>query len=997
MSDNRAVLRLLLVPVLPLLGGVVAWLGGWYLIPERRSAIFPERWWGHVAGLMGLGGLLAGAMVLGVSPDAWSLGLALTATGLLVGHYPLRRAAYEEDWGVVRYVVTTARRAGAFFGFWMLVAITPQLIVNNPHHRWLAASTLAALMLAWARYRHEIVLYLVNATPLGRPPEAFSRVLAQTNMAAPVRVYRAGVPGGLWATSFSLPGPGGHVVVFGDSLIKALDADALTAIFAHEIAGLEQWTRRRMACVEAAQMGLVVAAVGAGIGLLQILSAESARLAAAAWGFAVLLALTLWTIARRGDEKATDLRAVTLRGDASALIRALCLVHAVRRIPRRLSALHEEMSAEPSLARRLQAIREAANIAPATLSAPVVLSSPDLERVVILGGGRAQWLDGVSARAPRDPVAVLSSADSIRSLTYRELTDLRLETGLRGAVWLVATHRSGRSWRVAIRPEDVDAAQAALDVIDERLAPHETFTRRRAALLVLWAAAAAGIAWAQVGVSPVIILAAIVIARPRRSPTWMLALLMLVWGLQDAAAPKIAAPPLVRTLSVAIMAIGGLAFAFGPAARRRAELRPSGREAAVVAAALIAPAGLLILDIFWVARSAAASIPYWRLDAVALSLLAGAAVLSLAPGRSWSHWIVAATSGALAVATLRWGGAVLAAWAPLASGTPVTLLDVPAPTAQVVALDPSARRLALSPSAKQFAVQVGRSRSGLPYRFVLGRFTGEQQVTSAYDVTFLDDSMALLLGPTASGLELRLVAVDLSDVLPPPVWSIALPPVYLPRVSVDAVGGIWTIVGWQPEDADAISVTGRLGEDMPEVKRWSIPGADTNASFFYLPQTKTAFLVTPTTLAYGAALLSRLSGVPERRWELRKLDGAKGTTLAVTAATLACLDPLPRDTTLLCLAQHAAHTVVWSVDGRSGALSEVGALPSFRWALSSATHLRFVSGDGTVLQTARGGRRGTRFTPTEPGDIVEVSNAENHIAMLRRSGKDVRLSLYESR
>ena len=996
MHDNRAVLRLLLVPVLPLLGGVVAWLGGWYLASERRSTMFPERWWAHVAGLMGLGGLLAGAMVLGVSTDMWSIGLALTATALLVGHYPLRRAAYDEDWGIVRYVVTTARRAGAFFGFWILVAITPQLIVIASGHRWLSASTLAALMLVGVRYRHALVLYLVSATPLESPPEGFGRVLAQTDMAVPVRVYRAGVPGGLWPTSFSLPGRGGHVVVLGDSLIKTLDPDALTAIFAHEVARLERWTPDRLAQVEAAQMGVAALSVGLGIDALHLLSAEGARLAAAAWGVAVLLALALWTLARRGDEKATDLRALALRGDAPALMRALCLVHAVRRIPRRLSAFHEEMSTAPSLARRLQAIREAANIAPATLSAPVVLSSPDLGRVVILGGGRAQWLEGVSARAPRDPLAVLSSADSIRSLPYRELTDLRVVTGLRGAVWLVATHRSGRSWRVAIRPEDVDAAQAALDVIDERLAPEQTFTRRRAGLLVLWAAAAAGIAWARVGVSPVIILAALVIARPRRSPAWIVALLMLVWSLQDGAAP--AAPPLVRAVSAAIMGIGGLAFVFGPVARRRAELRPSAREAALVASALIATAGLVIVDVLWVARSAAALIPPWRLDAIALSLLAGAAVLMLAPGRSWRHCSVAAASGLLGVATLRWGAIALAAWTPLASGTPVAFLDVPASAAQQIELDASARRLALSPSAKQFAIQVGRSRAGLPYRFVLGRFTGEQQLASAYDVTFLDDSTALLLGPTASGLELRLLSVDLTDALPPPVWSIALPPVYMPRLSVDAASGIWTIVGWQPEDADAVSLTGRLGTaDMPEVKRWSIPGADTNASFFYLPETKTAFLVTPTKLAYGAALLSRLAGVPDKRWELRKLDGTRATKAALTAATLACLDPLPRDTTLLCLAQQATHTVVWSVDGRTGQLSEVGAVPPFRWAVSSPTHLRFVIGDGTVLQTTRGGRGGTRFRPTEPGDIVEVSNAENHLAMLRRAGKDVRLSLYESR
>jgi len=341
-----------------------------------------------------------------------------------------------------------------------------------------------------------------------------------------------------------------------------------------------------------------------------------------------------------------------------------------------------------------------------------------------------------------------------------------------------------------------------------------------------------------------------------------------------------------------------------------------------------------------------------------------------------------------------------AVWSPLAAGTPLALLDVPAPPAQVIALDPSARRLTLSPSARQFAVQVGRARSGLPYRFIVGRLDGDQQPTSAFDVTFVDDRLLLLLGPTATGLGLRasaLVPDPTGELLPQAYWSVALPPVYMPRVSTDAATGAWTVVGWHPDDADAISVAGRLGDSMPEVKRWSIPGADANATFFYLPATRTAFLVTTTKLPYRAAVLSRVAGVPERRWELRKLDGTNGATLAVTAASLTCLDPLPHDTTLLCLARHAAHTVIWSVDGRSGALREMGAVPPYKWAALSAARLRFVMPDGAVLEIPRGARQGTRFTPRAAGDIVEISSTDRHLAMLLRSANEVRLSLYESR
>jgi hypothetical protein len=297
-------------------------------------------------------------------------------------------------------------------------------------------------------------------------------------------------------------------------------------------------------------------------------------------------------------------------------------------------------------------------------------------------------------------------------------------------------------------------------------------------------------------------------------------------------------------------------------------------------------------------------------------------------------------------------------------------------------------------------VQVGRTRSGLPYRFVVGGFEGEPQITSAYDVTFVDDRLVLLLGPTATGPGLRtwaLVPDPTGELLPQAFWSVGLPAVYMPRVSIDPVSGAWTVVGWHPEDADAISVAGRIGDSMPEVKRWAIPGADASPAFFYLPATKTAFLVTTTRLPYRAALLSRMAGVAERRWELRKLDGTNGATLALTAASLTCLDPLPRDTTLVCLARHAAHTVIWSVDGRSGELREMGRVGPFRWAGLSAAHLRFVMADGTALQVPRGLRQGTRFTPRVFGEIVEISSTDAHLAMLQRAGTEVRLSLYAIR
>jgi len=935
-------------------------------------------------------------MLVGVSPSMWAWVFAMVGTALLFAYYPVCRAAYGDDRGPVRHITATVRWAGALFGFWVLVAIAPQAIIAARGYEWLVAATLAMVMLAWLKFRQEITLRLYGAIPLASVPDGFVEVMARSGTATTMTAYRAGLHGNLWATPLSVPSERGHAIVFGDALIQALDPHALTAMFAHEVARLEHWAHRHIASVEALKIGVAVVAVGTGLGL-HYLPADIARLSAAVWGVSVLLVLALWTIARDGDQRDTDLRAVTLCGDASALIRALTVMYDLRRSPRRLSAFYEELSTQPSLARRLQGIRAAASIAPATLAAPLVISSPDLRQAVILDAARAQWVNGVSAHVPREPEALLMSADSIRSLAYRELTELQLVTGVRGGTWLKATHRSGRSWRVAIRQEDLDATQAALDVVDGRLAEFRTVTRRRAGLLALFAAAAAISVWAEVGISPVMILAGIVILRPRTSPSWLVALLIGLWAAQEGLAPTSTVPPFMRPLCAGVMAIGAMAFVFGPAARRRAVLRPTFHEAAVLAIALCAAAGLLVADILWIARSAAASIPHWRVDAVALSLMAGAGVLALSPGRSQGRWIAAASTGAVGIATFLWGMLALAAWSPLAFGTAVTVRDVPAPPAHVVALDPSARRLAVSLSGTHFAVQVGRARSGMPYRFLVGPFSGEPQPMSAYDVSFVGDTLALVLGPTTTGLALQGVPIEASIAVAELAWSVALPAVYMPRLSVDAVTGAWTVVGWHPEDADAISIGGRLGDSRPEAKRWPVPGADSSPAFFYLPETRTAFLVTRTTLSSLPALLSRLAGVPERRWQIRKLDGTADITLATTAATLLCLDPMPHDDTLFCLARHSAHTVLWSIASRTGRITEAGTVAPFQMAALSSSDLCLALENRVVLQIPRGRREGRRFVVSEPGDIFEMRTTGRHLAMLLRSANEVRVSLSETR
>ena len=91
-------------------------------------------------------------------------------------------------------------------------------------------------------------------------------------------------------------------------------------------------------------------------------------------------------------------------------------------------------------------------------------------------------------------------------------------------------------------------------------------------------------------------------------------------------------------------------------------------------------------------------------------------------------------------------------------------------------------------------------------------------------------------------------------------------------------------------------------------------------------------------------------------------------------------------------------TVIWSVDGRSGKITELGTIGAFRLARLKPGHVRLVMVDGTILHVPRGGRQTTRLAPAaEAGDIIGLDSTEDHVAMLVRGRTEVRLSLHETR
>ena len=134
----------------------------------------------------------------------------------------------------------------------------------------------------------------------------------------------------------------------------------MTAIFAHEVAHLEHFHGATLKKF----FWIGVAFITAAVTIAPLLRTYAPQYAWLIWGWP-LVAVSYTVIlmqSRQKHETQSDLRAVALTGDPDALVRGLTKLHALARMPRRLDPNVEVTASHPSLARRIQAIRAAANI-----------------------------------------------------------------------------------------------------------------------------------------------------------------------------------------------------------------------------------------------------------------------------------------------------------------------------------------------------------------------------------------------------------------------------------------------------------------------------------------------------------------------------------------------------------------------------------------------------------------------------------------------------------
>jgi len=792
-----------------------------------------------------LGGAVALALLC-ADHVLWALPLLWIA--LLLSGHRLRRALFGERLGTFAYLRYAIFSAIGTLGVWLLAAATPALVTTiavgwapNDHTQAtriavVAAIVLAAIVALWQREYTRVFVALHRGTPFrsSARPELLARLEAVLDRAAPAlerrpEIYRFGAPGAYVMNALAIPSRRQPAIALGDTLLATLTDDEIVAVFAHEAAHHEQFNTKRWR--RARWRALLVIVLIAVVPVMLVAKLPAAALAAS-WCMPVIILSTLGKAAsrRRRAETESDVRAIALGGTAQALIGALTKLHVYSRVPRRWPHAIERAASHPSLARRIQALREATStiepLEPQVATPLTAFRSRNPGEVVAFDRERGYWFEGVPAGASLDLHALRDAASSYRAIAYADLTELHV-TVADGDRMIEATDRDGRSWRVPIAPNEVAAIQAVLDRVDVKLGRRRLAVAPAGASLVRWLALALLVmlsAGGELGLAFVPIL--IVLVRPTISAaiaaTAALTIAHLLVALRLVAwADPLRQISLLLALSVAVVLIV-------QTVRRvrsdtmRGNLRRLTREAWMIAALFASIAVLMTgsLWTFFAGRPASLLSHPLAISAASALFAAGGALLTI-PNRWWR------LGGALTSLSALAGGTILSGDGWLVNRMPPLAWTSPRLTATgAVRIAGGGLTLVASPHGDAFAVsQYQPARRGQPggARYVIGRFadpTAALRTSTADKIVFVDDTTLVALD-SASGDSLEVRAERVSGDRETVSWRAHIPGLTGAELLIDRARDIWIVVG--RDDSSFVVESGPLGGGAPRVMRTKRP------------------------------------------------------------------------------------------------------------------------------------------------------------------------------
>lgn len=457
---------------------------GRQLLPRKGESTFPDLHFkkAQTSGLV-LGGCLG--VVLVQSPDFFLLKMGWLLLSLAVADYPYRKALHGFSQGLLPYLSFSIRMAMALHGHVFLLVCIPGVVElwQKVAFRYglgdgstvvaVTVALLSIMAMHWVPWRFK---WCVRARPLMQQrldSHFFGMVQGATCRVPEIRHF--GPKSGFYLNAHALPSLYRPLVVLSDDLLSTLGPREVGAVFAHELAHLEEATPKRRILHELGFVALALFGVLAVWGTSQ-LSPGLLPYLAWAWPMFLILSRNWIATSQQRQEHRSDLRAVELSGDAQTTIDALNKIHLFNYLPRRWSGDDTSLS-HPSLANRLRAIQEAAPpetssksppLPPAPLPDLVVRGVQEPSTVVVLGQDRMHWLSDVSMQAGMNPKVVYDLAPQRSTMLYRDLADLRLVAKWGQRLWLTARDGDGERL-LRLSNDDASAVQRHLEQIDHQL------------------------------------------------------------------------------------------------------------------------------------------------------------------------------------------------------------------------------------------------------------------------------------------------------------------------------------------------------------------------------------------------------------------------------------------------------------------------------------------------------------------------------------------------
>lgn len=966
-----------LLALIALAPGLACWWQGRTLKLLVDDAALPERLLAaqrRNGAMFGVASVCLGAISMHALP--WTL--PLMATGCVVASYPLRKALFCETWSLATYVWFVARFFVGIWGFWIALTITPMLAGSAGSFDWLAGLAIATLLVIWnARYA-DVLRFILRARPVEDTAllSRFDAMVQRSGIAMP-RFERVDLHGGAVANALAVPSLRRSSVVFTGTLLDRLEPDETVAICAHELAHLEHFNPRLLRRLKLVSL-LLIASGAAVAPLTRLAGLSSSLLPLFFWVIGLVIVMAWRARDRQRNETASDLRAVALCGDSEALIRALTRLHTMARVPRRFDAMHEQRATHPSLARRIRDIRAAAGTTGATLETTASFRGTDGRSIVTFARDTLEWSEGEAA---------------VHSLSYAYLAELRLEVRGSRPASLIALERAGRRWELPLAAEDLERAQAVLDIVDAQLpapvAPAALWPQINR--LVLGIGAVIGLLLGQVAMAFVALLALLQPAAP----------LLAAAGIASLAAAGV----LVRHGGIDGGVVGQIALlvaAFGAvllymARSKREEEIP--RRATIPAALLGAFAALSV-----------AMVTVGGLDPVRIHQSArsatGAPVLLLAFAGALTLWrsrvaqyaaipvimVAAATSLAASTTFLdRFGrdpflvSTESLAWKTV-TGDSVAEFSVPF----------SASGLQLSPGGRHVAIMSRNDEreDNEPATFHVGRAGGTLEPVIADDLIFVDDEHILLVRSEENGVELRqLKAGSLETV----IWRAHIPHIASAELSFKAATRRWRVMGW--DGKRVVRAEGLLGDPAIQRAQWLASANEVGWIESIASSGSDALLVESS---YNIGFLQRqcpwrwwaLLFQPDTETRFRAVGNGTAADIAVSRLDAQCFAAALENDELLCGAFDGTRTRFIAIDPASKRVAGVAWLNG-RFATIGSSRGEWLAGwrDSSPVALNLRRREAIQVAGDGPDRIFQIAASDRLFGTIafRHTGSMVRL------